>query len=191
MKPIAYISILLFLAYMASCTSKKHAALTDSHSETSVKANVPEGLNLGNRAPEIALNNPDGKELKLSSLKGKMVLIDFWASWCKPCRQENPVVVAASNIFKDQKFAGGIGFCVFSVSLDQNKDAWIKAIELDGLIWPFHVSDLLGWNSSAALKYGIYGIPTNFLIDGEGVIIAKGLRGNDLHTKLESLRIKE
>jgi thiol-disulfide isomerase/thioredoxin len=132
-------------------------------------------------APEIALKNPAGKEVTLSSLRGKYVLIDFWASWCKPCRLENPNVVRLYNEYKDK------GFTIFSVSLDNNADAWKMAIESDGLIWPNHGSDLLAWNTPLVQTYGFQGIPYTVLIDKEGKIIETGLRGTALERKLKEL----
>lgn len=151
------------------------------------KDEVKVGLAVGNKAPEIAEQSVDGEEFKLSSLEGKMVLIDFWASWCGPCRRENPTVVAAYEEFKDKKFENGDGFTVFSVSLDKNKDAWIDAIEADKLSWDYHVSDLKGWYSKYASVYGVRGIPANFLINGDGVIVGKNLRGPSLKNALTQL----
>jgi peroxiredoxin len=133
----------------------------------------------GTQAPEINLPTPDGKTLALSSLRGKYVLIDFWASWCGPCRQENPNVVKAYNQFKDK----GKGFTIYSVSLDQDKGKWEKAIAADGLTWN-HVSDLAGWQSVAGAAYGVKAIPQSFLLDPQGKIIAKNLRGEALAAKL-------
>jgi thiol-disulfide isomerase/thioredoxin len=132
-------------------------------------------------APEISLPNPDGKQLRLSDLKGKVVLIDFWASWCKPCRMENPNVVRLYNKFKNK------GFEVFSVSLDDNPEAWKQAIKADGLSWKNHVSDLMGWQSSMVQLYGIQGIPHTVLINREGKIIGLKLRGQQLEQKLEEV----
>lgn len=130
--------------------------------------------------------SPKGNVITLSSLKGKLVLIDFWASWCGPCRAENPTVVSAYNKYHEQKFKNGNGFEILSVSLDQNELAWAKAIEKDQLVWPYHVSDLQGWSNAAALRYGVNSIPTNVLVNGEGIIIAKNLRGEALEKAISS-----
>lgn len=128
-------------------------------------------------APDFEGMTPDGKILKLSSFKGKYVLIDFWASWCGPCRQENPNVVKVYNQYKSK------GFEILGVSLDQEREKWVGAIAEDKLTWP-HVSDLKGWRSTIAGLYGVQGIPQNFLIDKEGKIMAKALRGQGLGEKL-------
>ena len=146
------------------------------------------GLEIGNKAPDIKLKNTEDKELSLYKVaKGKIVLIDFWASWCGPCRMENPAVVKAYTHYKDAKFKGAKGFTIYSVSLDKTKEPWLAAIKKDNLIWENHVSDLAGWNSQAAQLYKVNSIPTNYLIDGEGKIIAKGLRGHDLDAAIEKL----
>ncbi|MFM7855246.1 MAG: TlpA family protein disulfide reductase [Flammeovirgaceae bacterium] len=135
---------------------------------------------IGQLAPEIALTNPNGEVVKLSSLRGKYVLIDFWAKWCGPCRRENPNVVKAYKRFKDK------GFEVFGVSLDRNKEDWLKAIAEDGLTWT-HVSDLKYFESQAAKDYNINAIPFSILLDKTGKIIAKNLRGAALEQKLEEV----
>ena len=135
-------------------------------------------------APEISLKNPDGVEMKLSSLRGQYVLIDFWASWCMPCRRENPNVVRLYNKYKNK------GFTIFSVSLDKDAEAWKEAIEKDGLVWPNHVSDLLQWNSPLPQLYGFSGIPHTVLVNPEGNIIGVGLRGASLEQKLEEIFAK-
>ncbi len=129
---------------------------------------------IGSMAPEINLPSPDGQNIALSSLRGKVVLIDFWASWCGPCRMENPNVVRLYNEVKDK------GFEVYSVSLDKDKNAWVNAIQKDGLVWKSHVSDLQFWGSSVVKQYGFSGIPFTVLIDRDGKIIGKGLRGEQL-----------
>jgi peroxiredoxin len=136
---------------------------------------------VGEMAPDIELANREGVMEKLSDLRGKVILIDFWASWCGPCRHENPTVVKAWNRFSPK------GFTVFSVSLDQAKDKWLAAITKDGLVWNNHVSDLRGWQSAGAKAYRVNSIPATFLIDKDGKIIAKNLRGPALEQKLEEL----
>lgn len=145
------------------------------------------GLEIGNVAPELAFQSPDGKTFTLSSLRGKLVLVDFWASWCMPCRMENPNVVRMYQQYKDETFTEGKGFTVYSVSLDKNKKNWLDAIGRDKLEWEYHVSDLLGWDSAPAAVYQISSIPSNFLLNAEGVIIAKNLRSTALEEKIKSL----
>ncbi len=137
---------------------------------------------VGSIAPDFTQNDPSGKPVSLSSFKGKYVLLDFWASWCQPCRQENPNVVKAYNQYKTKNFT------VLGVSLDKpnDKEAWLKAIKDDGLTWN-HISDLKYWNSEVVALYSIHGIPQNFLIDPTGKIIAKNLRGEELEQTLAKL----
>jgi thiol-disulfide isomerase/thioredoxin len=138
-------------------------------------------LSPGKEAPDFSQPKSDGKELKLSDLKGKVVLLDFWASWCGPCRRENPNVVKLYEKYKDK------GFTVMSVSLDKDKAPWLGAIAKDNLSWPNHVSDLKGWSNSAAQQYKVTGIPFTVLIDKEGKIIQKNLRGEELEQTLHSI----
>lgn len=142
---------------------------------------MQEASNVGKPAPALNLPNPKGEVITLESLKGKYVLIDFWASWCGPCRRENPNVVKAYAKYKKA------GFTVFSVSLDKDKNRWMSAIQQDGLIWPNHVSDLKYWQSEAVKKYGFTGIPFTVLVDDKGIIIAKNLRGPALDAKLKAI----
>lgn len=195
MKQGLIVTVLIVGTLLFSCKSKKEVAsgataTTVSGSNGPANANVAEGLNLGNKAPGFIMANPKNEIISLSSLQGKMVLIDFWASWCGPCRKENPTVVAAYKKYHTAKFKSGNGFEVLSVSLDHNKASWIKAIEKDSLNWPYHVGDMMGWDNAAAKLYNVISIPSNVLINGEGIIVAKNLRESELEKAIEANRIK-
>ncbi len=136
---------------------------------------------IGAIAPELEFPDPDGKMRKLSDLRGKVVLLDFWASWCGPCRRENPNVTRIYSLYHDK------GFEVFSVSLDRDAASWKRAIEADKLVWPNHVSDLKQWQSQAAAIYGVRSIPSTFLLDKEGRIVQRDLRGADLERAVKQL----
>jgi peroxiredoxin len=145
------------------------AAKFPAHSALqNIKKSMP-----SSKAPDFSQPGTNGQPVTLSSFRGKYVLLDFWASWCKPCRQDNPNVVKAYNEFKDKNFT------VFGVSLDKNKEAWLQAIQQDGLTWA-HASDLKYWSNEAAALYGVQSIPANFLIDPQGNIIAQDLHGEEI-----------
>lgn len=140
----------------------------------------PASPEVGEMAPDIVLKDSSGKELPLSSLRGKYVMVDFWASWCGPCRMENPTVVKAYNKFKDK------GFTIYSVSLDNDRGRWLQAIKKDNLSWPNHVSDLKGWGSAGAKIYRVSSIPATFMVDPSGKIVAMNLRGEKLEQFLSN-----
>jgi thiol-disulfide isomerase/thioredoxin len=171
--------IVLFLAVLFAGLVFAFKSLSENHSAQLVNKKLSNEI-----APEIELLNPKGKTIKLSKLKGKMVLVDFWASWCGPCRNENPNVVEAYEKYHKSKFQNAKGFEVFSVSLDRDEQAWKDAIATDKLTWKYH-----GWDKDGKISalYEVYSIPSAFLIDGEGNIVAKGqeLRGMGLHLALD------
>lgn len=138
----------------------------------------------GDRVTEIVYPDVNGNPLPLSSLKGNIVLIDFWASWCGPCRYENPHLVQLYQKFHSQKFKTASGFEIYSISLDVNRGSWLSAIQQDGLTWRSHVSDLRGWSSDAAERFGVRSIPASILIDENGKIIGKNLTPAEIEDAL-------
>lgn len=168
-----------------SCLNLKYPTspfISSLHSEVSQnrsRANA-KNYNIGDYADDISLPDPNGNIVKLSSLKGKYVLLDFWAAWCKPCRGENPNLVLNYNKYHSK------GFEIYGISLDKEKQSWVNAINADKLTW-IHVSDLKYWNSAVAIQYKVEGIPANFLLDKEGKIIGKNLRGEELSIKLAEI----
>lgn len=153
-------------------------------------ANKAGRLKEGDMAPEIILPGINEDTIRLSSLRGQMVLIDFWASWCGPCRQNNPDLVKLYRKFHDKKYKTGKGFTIFSVSLDESKDKWKQAIEDDNLCWANHASDLKRWNSPVARRYNINYIPQTVLIDGNGKILALDLDMKYIKTFLKAEMVK-
>jgi len=158
-----------------------------------------EGLNIGDKAPDFSIESPEGKQFQLSDFRGKIVFLDFWASWCGPCRRDNPNIVSIYNKFHQLAFKTADGFEVISISLDgltnragdpKQEDAkqdWLQAIEEDGLVWENHGSELRAWDSKIVKQYHINSIPSNYLIDEKGMIIAKNLKGPALYATIKRL----
>ncbi|MCS6823361.1 MAG: TlpA family protein disulfide reductase [Cytophagaceae bacterium] len=190
---VQYLLLLLFCLLLSSCevtrNEERSSASTnaidvnttpnaDSANEAETDQKI--GIKVGQYAPDISLPDTSGRLITLSSFRGKYVLLDFWASWCGPCRAENPNVVRMYEKYKDKNFV------IVSVSLDKDRNAWLRAIATDGMNW-VHMSDLMYWDSPVVALYKINGIPMTFLLDKEGKIVAKNIRGEQLEKKISSL----
>jgi thiol-disulfide isomerase/thioredoxin len=159
------------------------------HSEIPLRAaeDVERTISIGQQAPDLIFESPTGEEISLYSLRGQLVLVDFWAAWCGPCRRDNPYLVDIYHKYKDREFVNGSGFTIYSVSLDRSRESWMEAIEKDSLTWEYHVSDLKGRESATTIAYEVRSIPFNVLIDGNGIIQAVGLRRHYLDNKLQEM----
>ncbi|RYD78768.1 MAG: TlpA family protein disulfide reductase [Sphingobacteriales bacterium] len=180
---LIYVLPLVFLA--ANCNSQKQAANTTENKTETVKEEKKSTSGFAMQVPEISQNNPEGQQIALSSLQGHIVLIDFWASWCPPCRAANPELVELYKKYNGKKFKGAKGFEIYSVSLDQDPNKWKAAIAKDGLVWKNHVSDLRGWESAAARSYGVNSIPASLLMDEKGTVVGTNMPLAEMMTYLD------
>lgn len=174
----------IYLIFFVSLTAFYHVAKAQTFTTRSLGSGNTE-IKIGKKAPEIVLSSPEKKEIKLSDLRGKLVLIQFWASWGKPCRAENKIFNNIYKSYKDTQFKDGKGFTIYSISLDIDSEKWKKAINQDHILWTNHVSELKGANSDISKKYNVKAIPANFLIDGDGNILAKDFRAHELEAILK------
>jgi len=166
-------------------TKEFHSQIVEIKQQLEREEMMSSKIKEGMEAPDFEVPSQNGTQIKLSSFRGNYVLLDFWASWCHPCRQENPNVLTAFNKFQKK------GFRVFQVSLDKDKNEWLKAIQTDALWQWKHGSDLQYWNSAPAKLYAVQSIPSNFLIDPKGIIVAKNLRGQQLIDALNQIYTKK
>ncbi len=172
---LIYVLPLVFLA--ANCNSQKQTSKTEENKTDTVLKEEKKSTNgFAMQIPEINQKSPEGTEIALSSLRGHIVLVDFWASWCPPCRAANPELVELYKKFNGKKYQKGIkGFEIYSVSLDNDPNKWKAAIQKDGLVWKNHVSDLRGWQSAAARDYGVNSIPASLLMDEKGAVVGTNM----------------